>query len=193
MIEQSKYVPKQMNGPIINAFFSAVENELKDANSIINYLKGLSIASANEDELESIGCIIGYPRPLVPEGFNAENTMLLGSLPLTQDELIGLSIIDSEIGGRLSTVDTSESSFMALGDYRKILAKIAEIKRYGITLKCVDDIVSTVSRNYTISWDEYGDINVNFTDNIGYKNVWLLTQLFYRICTAPQVLILSGE
>ena len=193
MIEQSKYVPQQMNGPIINSVFKAIEEELSDADEVIKYIKGLSIRTAQETELETIGCLIGYPRPLVPEGFNAENVMLLGSLPLLQDELIGLSQVDSEIGGRLSSVETSDSFYMNLGVYRRILANIAKIKRYGITIKCIDDIASAISKNYTITWDEYGDINVNFQDNIGYKNVWLLTQLFFRICTAPQVLILAGE
>ena len=192
MIKQSEYVPRQMNGPIINSLFMGMEEELNHSETIIDYLKNLSIAKAQETELESIGCLVGFPRPLVPEGFNEENVMLLGTIPLEKDESIGLSQIDSEIGGRLSTIEKSNTGFMDLGTYRKLLEKVAEIKRYGITLKSVDDIAQTVSTDYTIEWDEYGDILINYSKSIGYKNVWLLTQLFLRICTEPQVTIQSG-
>lgn len=192
MIKQSEYVPRQMNGPIINSLFMGMEEELNHSETIIDYLENLSIAKAQETELESIGCLVGFPRPLVPEGFNEENVMLLGTIPLEKDESIGLSQIDSEIGGRLSTIEKSNTGFMDLGTYRKLLEKVAEIKRYGITLKSVDDIAQTVSTDYTIEWDEYGDILINYSKSIGYKNVWLLTQLFLRICTEPQVTIQSG-
>ena len=192
MIKQSEYVPRQMNGPIINSLFMGMEEELTHSETIIDYLENLSIAKAQETELESIGCLVGFPRPLVPEGFNEENVMLLGTIPLEKDESIGLSQIDSEIGGRLSTIEKSNTGFMDLGTYRKLLEKVAEIKRYGITLKSVDDIAQTVSTDYTIEWDEYGDILINYSKSIGYKNVWLLTQLFLRICTEPQVTIQSG-
>lgn len=192
MIKQSEYVPRQMNGPIINSLFMGMEEELNHSETIIDYLENLSIAKAQETELESIGCLVGFPRPLVPEGFNEENVMLLGTVPLEKDKSIGLSQIDSEIGGRLSTIEKSNTGFMDLGTYRKLLEKVAEIKRYGITLKSVDDIAQTVSTDYTIEWDEYGDILIKYSKSIGYKNVWLLTQLFLRICTEPQVTIQSG-
>lgn len=192
MIKQSEYVPRQMNGPIINSLFMGMEEELNHSETIIDYLENLSIAKAQETELESIGCLVGFPRPLVPDGFNEENVMLLGTIPLEKDKSIGLSQIDSEIGGRLSTIEKSNTGFMDLGTYRKLLEKVAEIKRYGITLKSVDDIAQTVSTDYTIEWDEYGDILIKCSKSIGYKNVWLLTQLFLRICTEPQVTIQSG-
>lgn len=192
MIKQSEYVPRQMNGPIINSLFMGMEEELNHSETIIDYLENLSIAKAQETELESIGCLVGFPRPLVPDGFNEENVMLLGTIPLEKDKSIGLSQIDSEIGGRLSTIEKSNTGFMDLGTYRKLLEKVAEIKRYGITLKSVDDIAQTVSTDYTIEWDEYGDILIKYSKSIGYKNVWLLTQLFLRICTEPQVTIQSG-
>ena len=68
MIEQSKYMPKQMNGPILNAAKAGLESRLTDAQAIESYLYNLSIQTAEETELENIGKIIGYPRPLVPEG-----------------------------------------------------------------------------------------------------------------------------
>ena len=38
MIAQSKYLPRQMNGPVINAIMQALETELSDADEIIKYL-----------------------------------------------------------------------------------------------------------------------------------------------------------
>ena len=188
-ISPNSYYPKQMNGPVISAFGSARDSEFSNAEYIEDYLYNLSLNTARETELENIGRLIGYIRPLVPEGFNAENIMLLGTLPLSTDEDIGLSTVNSSIGGELSTVVESETGFMALGTYRKFLESIAVLKKYGITLYSVDQVVSIISQNYTISWDENQDINVHFTESIGYKNIWILSQLFYRIATTPQIMI----
>lgn len=194
MIEPNKYYPKQMNGPVISAQGQALNTEFSDAEAIENYLHGLSIDTAGETELENIGRIIGYLRPLVPEGFESENILLLGTLPLTQDEEIGLATAGTQVGGQLSTLEVSDTNFMPLGLYRKFLKAMAKLKRYGITLKSVDSIVAEISQNYTIEFDEdTKDIIVNFTENIGYKNIWILTQLFYRIATEPQVLIVADE
>ena len=184
--------PQQMNGPIISAYKQAFYEEFSDAETIEKYLNSLSINTAQETELENIGRIIGYVRPVVPEGFNQENIMLLGTLPIAVDEAIGLSTINSQIGGTLSTVTTSDTGYMALGTYRQFLTSMARLKRYGITLKSVDAIVSQVSNDYTISWDNNKDIIIRFSTDIGYKNIWILTQLFYRIATVPQVLITAG-
>lgn len=192
MIDRNPYYPKQMNGPIISAYGKAVDQEFRDAEIIQDYLGNLTILNADETELENIGKLIGYVRPLVPEGFNAENVLLLGPDPITQDEDIGLSGIDITFGGQLSTVVRSESNFMSLGTYRKFLQNMAILKRYGITLASVDKIVSTIDTDYTIAWDENKDIVVSFGKSIGYKNIWILTQLFYRIATAPQVIITAG-
>lgn len=192
MITQTQHYPKQMNGPVISAFGEAQCNEKKGAEAVIDYLYGLSINTAKETELENIGRIIGYPRPLVPEGFNEENIMLLGDLPLAQDPLIGLSTINSEVGGQLSTVERSETGFMSLGMYRKFLKNVAYIKRYGITLYAIDQIASLFANDYTITWTENGDINLHYAETIGYKNIWILTQLFYRMATAPQLIVTAG-
>ena len=192
MIEQSKYLPRQMNGPVLNSVMQALDKSLVDSGEIEDYLHGVSLATANEADLESIGCLIGYPRPLVPEGFNLENILLLGSLPLEQDESVGLATINSEIGGQLSSSELEDTGFMDMGTYRKMLEKVALIKRYGVSIKSVDQIAALVSQDYSITWNEDCDIELTFTDSIGYKNVWILSQLFYRLCTAPQVIVSSG-
>lgn len=189
----SPYLPKQMNGPILKCLVDAVNKEYEDAQIINDYLYGLSIDTAQETELENIGRLIGFVRPLVPEGFNEENILLLGPTPIETDPEIGLSALGVEIGGILSTVTVSDTGFMTLGTYRKFLKSMARLKRYGITLSSIDSIVSIVSSDYEITYNSDKDIVVHFTESIGYKNLWILTQLFYKIATAPQVLITSGE
>ena len=194
MIEPVKYYPKQMNGPVISAQGNALDSRFSDAEAIENYLHGLSIDTAKETELENIGRIIGYLRPLVPEGFEQENILLIGTLPLQTDEEIGLSTVGSEVGGQLSTLELSDTNYMPLGLYRKFLKAMAKLKRYGVTLKSVDSIAAGISQNYDIEFDEdTQDIVINFHENIGFKNIWILTQLFYRIATEPQVLIMADE
>ena len=191
MIEQSPYLPKQMNGAVVNGVMAGLENELAEANSIIDYLYSLSIATAQETELENIGLIVGYPRPLVPEGFEQENLFIFTNLPMQQDNTIGFSEISSDVGGRLSSLEASQTNYMSLSMYRKFLDKIAYIKRYGITLYSVDMIAKLITDNYTLTYDENKDLVINFGENIGYKNVWVLTNLFYRLATSPQVIIMN--
>lgn len=193
MKEQQKYYPAQMNGKVINSFGNAQSARFSDAEKIQEYLHNLSIDSANETELENIGRIIGYVRPLVPQGFNAENILLLGGLPLEINASIGLADVGSATGGTLSTVTKTETGFMDLGLYRQLLKSIAVLKRYGITLKSVDMIASVINKNYVLEFDENADIVIRYKKPIGYKNVWILTQLFYRTMTEPQVLIVSGK
>ena len=193
MKEKQKYYPAQMNGKVISSFGNAQGARFSDAEEIQEYLHTLSIDSANETELENIGRIIGYVRPLVPQGFNAENILLLGGLPLEIDASIGLADVGSATGGTLSTVTKTETGFMDLGLYRQLLKSIAVLKRYGITLKSVDMIASVINKNYVLEFDENADIVIRYKKHIGYKNVWILTQLFYRTMTEPQVLIVSGK
>lgn len=192
MIKQSKYMPKQMNGPVLNAAKAGIEEELTDARAIEAYLYALSIQSADETELENIGRIVGYPRPLVPEGFaDEDNLFLFWTLPFEQNPLIGFSEVDSEIGGRLSTTKESQTGYMNLGLYRTFLDKVAYIKRYGVTLYAVDQIARLIDKDYTIEWNEDQDIEVTFDKYIGFQNLWILSQLFLRIATSPQVIIYS--
>lgn len=193
-IEPNRLYPRQMNGPVISANGVALDDEFSDAETIESYLYNLSIDTANDTELDNIGLLIGYPRPVVPEGFNAENILLLGTLPLQSDSQIGLSEVGSEVGGELFTLVPDEANYMNTGTYRKFLKSIAVLKRYGVTLKSVDLIAKNISQNYELNFTADGDISIDYQEDIGFKNIWILTQLFYRIATEPQVLITSvGE
>lgn len=193
-IEPNRLYPRQMNGPVISANGVALDDEFFDAETIESYLYNLSIDTANDTELDNIGLLIGYPRPVVPEGFNAENILLLGTLPLQSDSQIGLSEVGSGVGGELSTLVPDEANYMNTGTYRKFLKSIAVLKRYGVTLKSVDLIAKNISQNYELNFTADGDISIDYQEDIGFKNIWILTQLFYRIATEPQVLITSvGE
>ena len=193
MIEQSKYLPKQMNGPVINSVMSGLEDQLQDAEAIEDYLYNLSILTAQETELENIGKIIGYPRPLVPTGFEQEYVFLFTTLPMEQDVTLGFSQVDGEVGGRLVSQDASETNYMSLGLYRKFLDKVAYIKRYGVTLYSVDQIARLIDDDYTLSWNADKDISLVFNNPIGFQNLWILSNLFFKFATAPQVIVTTAE
>lgn len=193
MIKQGEFLPKQMNGIIISSYAQSLDDEFSDSEKICDYLHNLSIITANDDELDSIGCIIGYPRPLVPQGFAGENVLILGSIPLQQEASIGLATAGQNVGGLLMTaIPTLNSYKLDSGLYRKFLERIAIIKRYGITLSSVDGIASLINKDYEIYFDKNSDIVINYNKPIGYKNVWILTNLFYRFCTSPQVIVTTG-
>lgn len=189
MITQSKYLPKQMNGPVVNSVMAALEDRLRDSKAIEDYLYSLSIETAQETELENIGRIVGYPRPLVPIGFEQENVFLFTQLPFYQDTEIGLSQVSGEVGGRLTGQDASETNYMNLGLYRKFLDKVAYIKRYGVTLYSVDRIAKLIDDDYTVEYNEDKDIVVTFAHSIGFQNLWILSTLFLKLATSPQIFI----
>ena len=186
-IPQSKYVPRQMNGPIINAYAAAQEAESTEAQAITDYLHDLTLNNEQETELENIGRLIGFPRPIVPEGFNSSDIFLFTVPPVEINPEIGFSDLTGPGGMLVSTDDDPQGTKIDLGLYRKVLKVIARIKRYGVTIKNIDDIVSEFSTDYTISWEDDHDIRVFFNTSIGYKNLWVLTQVFGRVCTQPQV------
>ena len=191
-IELDKRLPRQMNGPVINSFMQALGENLAPADEIDSHLKGLSIATAQEKELESIGKIIGYPRPLMPAGLVDEKTFVLGTIPLVIDYQKGLASVDTMIGGELSGVNELISVYMDLPTYRRSLVIMARIKAYGLTLDNIDKIASLMNVDYELSWTEEGDITIHYIENIGFARVWVLSRLFYRIATCPQVLVTSG-
>lgn len=193
MIKQSPYLPKQMNGPVVNSVMQALDSRLEDADFIEKYLHDLSINTAEETELENIGRLIGYVRPIVPEAFNAENLFVFGDVPIQNDPEIGFATAGGSVGGVFSAAGSSVGSYMSLGTYRKFLDKISYIKRYGLTLKSVDAIAALVSTDYEIQFTENSDIEIIYGGNIGYRNLWILSQLFNRVATVPQVLITIGE
>ena len=186
-------LPRQMNGPVINSFMQAMGENLDPADQINSYLDGLSIETAQEEELENIGRIIGYPRPLMPAGFKDEKTFILGVLPLEQDVQKGLASVSTMIGGELCGVNDLISVYMDLPTYRKALVIMAKIKAYGLTLSSIDNIASLVNENYELLWTNKGDITIHYINSIGFARVWVLSLLFYRIATAPQVLVTSGS
>ena len=185
-------LPRQMNGPVINSFMQALGENLAPADEIDSHLQGLSIETAQEQELESIGKIIGYPRPLMPAGLADENTFVLGTIPLATDYMKGLSSVNTMLGGELSGVNDLVSVYMSLPIYRRALVIMARIKAYGLTLENIDKIASLVNEDYDLSWTEQGDVTIHYTENIGFARVWVLSRIFYRIATAPQVLVTSG-
>lgn len=193
MIELDPRLPRQMNGPVINSFMQALGEELNPADQINAYLYGMSLETAQEQALESIGKIIGYPRPLMPAGFVDETKFLFGSLPLSENDFVnGFSQINTMLGGELAGVSDLTTIYMSLPMYRRALRIMARIKANGITLENIDNIASLVNSDYTISWTDEGDITIHYTDQIGFSRVWVLSQLFFRLATAPQVLITAG-
>lgn len=114
--------------------------------------------------------------------------------PIESEIDIGFSTVGEDIGGHLTTAKPTLNSYkMETGLYRKFLERIAIIKRYGITIKSVDLIASLISKNYKIYFNEDSDIVISYKNQIGFKNLWILTSLFYRFSTIPQVLVFTNE
>ena len=192
MIEAYKKFPGQMNGPVISSLGQATEAELELLDDIIEYLGNMTINNAQEEQLEFIGQLIGYPRPLVPITFGSENQFIFGSLPIGINSTQGFSTVGQSEGGQLSSVQLTTGGYMQLGLYRRLLRVIAILKRYGVTLNAVDKIAQIFDTDYTISFDEDNDINIEYTNSIGYQNLWLITEIFYKIATVPQVIVYTG-
>ena len=69
---------------------------------------------------------------------------------------------------------------------------MARIKAQGLTLENIDKIAALVNSAYTLEWTPEGDVTIHYSEQIGFARVYVLSQLFYRIATAPQVLVTAG-
>lgn len=183
----------QFSGPYVQAFVTAVQNQLDKNQWIIDYIATLSIDTADDTRIMTIGGIIGMPWPSAPSSAFDEAGFTFGvaaAFPLI-DTAHGFAPHDGSYGGLFSSVFPTVGNLIPISAYRQLLKAVAKLKHDGLTLVTIDGICQLFGNNYTITFGpgvNDSDIYITWT-LITAGNLWLLQTIFDKFTTAPQVFI----
>jgi hypothetical protein len=195
------YLAPQFSGALVQAVIDGIQASHDAQLPLLDYWRDLSLSTATgaDGTLDFIGCLAGYPRPIVPSTFYSANVLTLSQAALypQQSILTGLgSVYFPGIGGMLTSVFAAASATISDSWYQALIPLAAQIKYYGLTIYTVDLIASFVTGvNYTIAFNNGGagpDINLTFATDIGYQRFWILEQIFAKYATSVQVNVVNG-
>lgn len=193
------YLAQQFSGAAIQAVIDGLQQAHDAYLPMIDAWADLSIATASgvDGTLDFIGCLAGYPRPIVPATFSSPNVFTLSQAALYPQYsiLTGLgSVLFPGNGGLLTSVFAAASSTISDAWFRVLIPLAAQIKYYGLTIYTVDLVASFTGVAYTIGF--HGgtgpDIDLTFNTDIGYQKFWILEQIFDKYSTTVQVNVVNG-
>jgi hypothetical protein len=135
---------------------AVIQAEIDKRQPLIDYFNDLSIATAQGDQLATIGGIIGFPWPNAPTGIFGDNNFLFGAAAddPESDPLTGFGGIDTTTGGLLSSATPAIGNLIPIDFYRLLLTQVAYLKSHGLTFKAIDQICSVFGPLYTILFSE---------------------------------------
>jgi hypothetical protein len=190
------YLATQFSGPVIQAIADGLQASFDATAPLIAYWSTMDLSTATGPELDFMGEIAGFPRPLVPQDFFGLNTFHLGDSALWEQTSTSTGLGDTgdpTVGGQLGDVFPAVSSSMPDSWYRQMIPILAELKYYGITLYTVDLVVGTIaaisSVTYTIAQLANGDVKVTFGSAVSYPFLWILNNAFPKYETTFVVTI----
>lgn len=190
------YLARQLAGPRI----TQIANGITDAFTIYlpyyGYLSSISIMTAEEQDLESIGNIIGYIWPLVPNEVILEKLFRFSSyLTAPSFSETGFSGISGTIdGGNFSQVDAVlTSNKMPIAQYRLALIAIAKLKWSKYSIVNIAAVCRVFHTLFDITWDANHELIVTFktdgTQRISLTNLYLVSRIFDDMMdTTPHVI-----
>lgn len=152
------FLAKQLSGPLAQGTISALENFYSYSDAILSYWYGLSISTASDADLTSIGYLVGLPWPSAPSGTFSNNSFTLGSALSypTIDAVHGFSGVSVSTGGYLSSALPSSNNLVPDPVYRHLLAAVAIIRWSGISWSTIDLIASSFGiLNYIYKLPQY--------------------------------------
>lgn len=143
----------QFSGPYVQTLMAAIQAEIDRRLPIIEYFDSLSIDTAEGDELETIGGIIGFPWPNAPTGIFDDNvfTFVTYTDPLEVNPLIGFSGVDVSTGGLFTSATPAIGNKIPIEFYRLLLTQVAYLKAHGLTFKAIDQVCHVFGEEYTIN------------------------------------------
>ena len=193
MIKPITFLWKQLNGPQITAICKAIYNWIKESlDTTLDYFDNLSIATANDDHLTTIGTLQSVIRPLISEEVAKSFWFTDGKTTSTGH---GFSSESGSVavGGKFtdyySDIDLTNSHYLPESYYRPLLKCIYEsegelgslmfldnlCKLFYNTYRPGDDLDYKIEFVSTITEDRsYGDIRLY----IGNQNHWLDTSIY---------------
>jgi hypothetical protein len=184
-IPRSPYLAWQFSGDVIQSCVEGVQASFDATASLISYWNLLSLSTASGGELDFMGALAGFPRPLVPPNFTSPNLFTYGAAAgwETVDVQTGFgSTANPGTGGQYVSAIGSIANPMPDSWYRVAIPLVALLKYYGITLYSVDQLVGGIAAlygtTYTFAYAANGDILAAFVAHIPYPALWTLQKIF---------------
>jgi len=196
------WLAKQLTGPAVTTFADGISANFNNYAGYLNYMSTLSLTSANEGELEELGNIIGFIRPLVPNAvildkllrfsdismFPSTSEVGFSSLSKSTFKLLFSPVLyfsptllfnagDMKEGGNFSSLTPLDSNKMPISQYRIALKGVALLKWNKYSMYSIDTVCSYFSSSYVISYTANHDILIMFTD-ISLSNLYIVTLIF---------------
>lgn len=183
----NKYFIKQLYGTRIRGVVTAIENFLNINKPLLDYFSTLSIDSAQDKNLETIGRLMGFVRPIVNTQDFAE-TLFRFTETYGDDSLAGFAVTYSTSGGGLYDFLEPQYAYLNIEEYRKVLKAIAEIG-YSKSIQMLDRIAAIYDTSYLIEWDSHGDITITLNTAGVYKAATCQYVLDKIYTSAPQIIV----
>jgi hypothetical protein len=149
----SPNLASQFSGELVQDMILAIETEFGANSGIVSYLTDLSLATATGAQLDTIGYLIGLPRPGAPTGTFAGDAFFLGTyttFPVT-DYSGGLSSVGESFGGVLSSANPVSGEIIPDALYSAMLTAVAFLKYNGLSFASVDRLCHVFGSSYYIN------------------------------------------
>lgn len=197
-----QWLAKQFSGPAVTTFADGISNNFNKYKGYLSYMQTLSLETAQESELENLGAIIGFIRPLVPNSvildkllrfsdislFPSTSEVGFSSLSKSSFKLLFSPVLyfsptllfnagDMKEGGNFSSLTPLDSNKMPINQYRIALKGVALLKWNKYSMFSIDTVCSYFSPSYVISYTANHDILIMFTD-ISISNLYIVTLIF---------------
>lgn len=169
MVDVKSNLARQLSGPLISTVVDGVSYQINRMVPYLNYLKSISLDTALDTDLETIGFIIGFIRPLVPNEvileklFKFSNYLVAPSFSET-----GFGAVDGSIqGGNFSELgEVLDTNKLPLTQYRFLLKAVARLKWNKLSLVSVDKVCKLFHTDYDITFLTSHDILIVFKDSV---------------------------
>jgi hypothetical protein len=180
MINVKDYLAKQLSGPIIDTVFQGVSWGFNKPVDYLEYAATISIDSAVDQDIEEIGKLIGFIRPLIPNEVILEGLFRFSSyISAPTFSATGFSDVTGSVdGGNFSQLGlVLDSNLMPLSYYKKVLKSIAKIKWSKLSMLAIDEVCNLLGAGYVVTYHANHDIIITFSD-ISLTNLYLASMVF---------------
>jgi len=145
MLYPIQFLWKQLNGPQITAICTAIYNYMVDTfDSLLNYYHNITIDNATAGQLDTMGLLSGFSRPIIEEISDIEWWY---SFEEHEGSPHGFGDVDRpEIGGRLSEIDTETGNNEKVSTvyFRSLLKSFTTSAGVIGSLKLFDDMCESL-------------------------------------------------
>ena len=206
MAEKFPYLARQINGPIAISFGKGIDSVYENDAEFIDFLSRFSIDTLEGKWLDSLGLLLGLPRPwvevpMIQEAFLFDNIPNIVPNPVShafstdRNVIIGSTVITPSMGGKFD--DTNRNiSVEPISDpvYREYLKCACMVKKRH-SINGIADVVELFcgSKQYAITFisdkDWMNDILVELPIRLMDYQATLRYALDKMFTTAPKVLV----